>query len=133
MLPVAKNFSGRIEKIIQRTCHNLAKQRIRSKPFYIAQQLCKIKTQAADVIFFFFSLSLFIFFASRPPLGGIDDGAGGFAQSGYAVCRLGNDGEQRLYGLEKLWPFGAERPATLPAVFLNKRTQQISKDLLGFS
>jgi len=55
---------------------------------------------------FYFSFYLFIFFASRPPLGGIDDGAGSFAQDGRAAL-LGNDGEQRLNGLEKLWPFGA--------------------------
>ncbi len=43
---------------------------------------------------------------SRPPLGGIDDGTGGFAQSGDAAL-FGNDGEQRLHGLEKLWPLCA--------------------------
>jgi hypothetical protein len=42
----------------------------------------------------------------RPPLSGIDDGAGGFAQ-GWFSALFGNDGEQRLYGLEKLWPLGA--------------------------
>ncbi len=46
------------------------------------------------------------FVFSRPPLGGIDDGTGGLAQSGRAAL-LGNDREQRLYGLEKLWPLGA--------------------------
>jgi hypothetical protein len=30
--------------------------------------------------FLFLSFFLFIFFASRPPVGGIDDGAGGFVQ-----------------------------------------------------
>lgn len=54
-----------------------------------------------------FSLYLFIFFASRPPLGGIDDGAGGFAQDPPVRVLFGNDGEQRLYGLEKLWSLGA--------------------------
>jgi hypothetical protein len=60
------------------------------------------------MFFLFFSLSfyLFIFFASRPPFGGIDDGAGGFAQHGRATL-FGNDGEQRLDGLEKLRPLGA--------------------------
>jgi hypothetical protein len=48
----------------------------------------------------------FFFFASRPPLGSIDDGAGGFAQRGRAAL-CGNDGEQCLYGLEKFWPLGA--------------------------
>jgi len=44
----------------------------------------------------------------RPPLGGIDDGAGAFAQDPpMRVALRGNDGEQRLYGLEKLWPPGA--------------------------
>jgi len=52
-------------------------------------------------IFAVFQFFLFIFFSSRPPLGGIDDGAGGFAQRRDAAL-LGNDGEQRLYGLEKL-------------------------------
>jgi hypothetical protein len=40
--------------------------------------------------FFSFPLSLFIFFASRPPFGGIADGAGGFAQRGHAAL-FGND------------------------------------------
>ena len=39
--------------------------------------------------------------ASRPPLGGIDDGAGGFAQRRGAAL-LGDDREQRLDALEKL-------------------------------
>jgi hypothetical protein len=42
----------------------------------------------------------------RPPLAGIDDGAGGFTQDGHTALR-GNDREQRLHGLEKLWPLGA--------------------------
>ncbi|KAA0227854.1 hypothetical protein EDS67_14920 [candidate division KSB1 bacterium] len=37
---------------------------------------------------------------SRPPFGGIDDRAGGFAQDRAAVLRLGND-------LAKLWPLVA--------------------------
>jgi hypothetical protein len=54
-----------------------------------------------------FLFSLFVFFASRPPLGGIDDGVGGFAQDPPVRVLRGNDGEQRLYDLEKLWPLGA--------------------------
>ncbi|KAA0227857.1 hypothetical protein EDS67_14935 [candidate division KSB1 bacterium] len=66
---------------------------------------------------------------SRPPLGGIDYGAGGFAQRRDAALR-GNDGEQRftrgikpsnsdeypghnlsngVNGLEKLWSPGARK------------------------
>jgi len=57
-----------------------------------------------------FLFSLLIFFALRPPLGGIAAGAGGFAQDGPALrVLLGNDGQQRLYGLEKLWPLGARK------------------------
>jgi hypothetical protein len=57
--------------------------------------------------FAIFSFFLFIFFGLRPPLGGIDNGVGGFAQRRDAAL-LGNNGEQRLrYGLEKLWPLGA--------------------------
>jgi hypothetical protein len=39
-----------------------------------------------------YSFSLFIFFALRPPLGGIDDGTGGFAQDPPMRVLLGNDG-----------------------------------------
>jgi len=54
-----------------------------------------------------FSFFSFIFFASRPPVGGIDDGAGGLAH-GWHTALLGNDREQRLYGfLKKLWLLGA--------------------------
>ncbi len=58
---------------------------------------------AFESIFLLRALSLSVF-ASRPPLGGIDDG--GFAQDGHAALS-GNDGEQGLYGVEKLWPLGA--------------------------
>ncbi|MGH7492569.1 MAG: hypothetical protein ACREOO_09250 [bacterium] len=43
---------------------------------------------------------------SRPPLGGIDDGTSSFAQH-LDTALFGNDREQGMYGLEKLWPLGA--------------------------
>jgi hypothetical protein len=43
----------------------------------------KIRGNPCDPRSKVFSFFLFIFFASRPPLGGIDDGAGGFAQGGH--------------------------------------------------
>jgi len=51
-------------------------------------------------IFSVFLFIFFIFFASRPPLGVIDDGAAGFALDWRAALR-GNDGEQRLTPLDK--------------------------------
>jgi len=70
---------------------------------------------------FLFSLYFFIFFALRPPPGGIDDGAGGFAQSGHAALR-GYDGEQRLDGLEKLWPLGACKDPQRCRQFFKRRS-----------
>jgi hypothetical protein len=51
-----------------------------------------LRTQSAFKNFSFSLFNLFLFFASRPPFGGIADGAGGFAQRGHAAL-FGNDGE----------------------------------------
>jgi len=69
-------------------------------------QIRVIRVIRVQKLFFFSFLYLFLVFASRPPLGGIDNGAGGFAQ-GWHTALLGNDREQHLHSLEKLWPLGA--------------------------
>jgi hypothetical protein len=79
---------------------------------------------------FYFSFYLFFFFASRPPLGGIDDGAGGFAQGGHAAL-FGNDVEQWLRnGLEKLWPLGTCAKAARSVADSSSNSGLLSKKIL---